>query len=143
MDKKNHFDGFVSLILLNLKIILVVIYFYNIHLKFPHYVRRFLVFCFKSMQIRLKLINKLTMHHIYFILSSHLKYNFNAIFPFNFRFQFWGAEKDTSRLESAIFEDLNRYCWSQQSNSGSNTNQSINTDGQVSRIYFYRNKLTR
>jgi hypothetical protein len=31
--------------------------------------------------------------------------------------QFWGAEKETQqRLESAIFEDLNRYCWNQQNN---------------------------
>lgn len=36
--------------------------------------------------------------------------------------QFWGAEKETQqqRLETAIFEDLNRYCWNQQSSSGSN-----------------------
>ncbi|KAJ6635164.1 hypothetical protein Bhyg_13747 [Pseudolycoriella hygida] len=44
---------------------------------------------------------------------------------------FWGAEKDTSRLESAIFEDLNRYCWSQQNNSNGLSNQPNNTDGQI------------
>lgn len=48
-----------------------------------------------------------------------------------FLLQFWGAEKDTSRLESAIFEDLNRYCWSQQNNANGMANQTNNTDGQV------------
>lgn len=56
---------------------------------------------------------------------------------FNMIPQFWGAEKDTSRIESAIFEDLNRYCWSQQNNSGVLSNQSGNTDGQVKNIYIY------
>lgn len=50
-----------------------------------------------------------------------------------FSLQFWGAEKDTSRLESAIFEDLNRYCWSQQNNANGISNQTNNTDGQVLR----------
>ncbi|KAG5681938.1 hypothetical protein PVAND_011339 [Polypedilum vanderplanki] len=68
--------------------------------------------------------------------------------------QFWGAEKETEtqqqRLETAIFEDLNRYCWNQQnttanisistvtsnsSNGNSNTTsgpQILNsTDGQI------------
>lgn len=62
--------------------------------------------------------------------------------------QFWGAEKETQqRLESAIFEDLNRYCWNQQnaanaSTSSTSTNVSSshnnsgsqvlgNSDGQV------------
>jgi hypothetical protein len=40
-------------------------------------------------------------------------------------FQFWGAEKETQqRLETAIFEDLNRYCWNQQQNTA---NISIST----------------
>jgi hypothetical protein len=62
-------------------------------------------------------------------------------------FQFWGAEKETQqRLETAIFEDLNRYCWNQQqntanisistaTNNSSNSTTSgpslINADGQV------------
>lgn len=54
--------------------------------------------------------------------------------------QFWGAEKDTTRLESAIFEDLNRYCWSQQNSTGSANNQSGNTDGQVS---GYQNEIVK
>lgn len=59
--------------------------------------------------------------------------------------QFWGAEKETQqRLESAIFEDLNRYCWNQQNaanisistattNSSSNSGPQVvnNVDGQV------------
>lgn len=64
-----------------------------------------------------------------------------------FYFQFWGAEKETQqRLETAIFEDLNRYCWNQQqntanisistaTNNSSNSTTSgpslINADGQV------------
>lgn len=54
------------------------------------------------------------------------------IVHFFFYLKFWGAEKDSNRLESAIFEDLNRYCWSNQANniSGS-SNQITNTDGQV------------
>jgi hypothetical protein len=76
--------------------------------------------------------------------------------------QFWGAgEKETQqqRLETAIFEDLNRYCWNQQSStanisistatsnssgSGSTTSgpQIINsTDGQVL-IYNNRRRVT-
>lgn len=39
--------------------------------------------------------------------------------------QFWGAEKETQqRLETAIFEDLNRYCWS-------TTTTSATTNGSV------------
>ncbi|XP_070492198.1 uncharacterized protein [Chironomus tepperi] len=61
--------------------------------------------------------------------------------------QFWGAEKETQqRLETAIFEDLNRYCWNQQqntanisistaTNNSSNSTTSgpslINADGQI------------
>lgn len=62
-----------------------------------------------------------------------------------FSLQFWGAEKETQqRLETAIFEDLNRYCWNQQNsanisistaNANSSTNPGpqviSNTDGQV------------
>lgn len=44
--------------------------------------------------------------------------------------QFWGAEKDASRLDSTLFEDLNRYCW-QQNNSGDLNSQTCNTDGQI------------
>ena len=33
--------------------------------------------------------------------------------PFS-QFQFWGADKDPSRLDAGVFEDLNRFCWSQQ-----------------------------
>lgn len=50
---------------------------------------------------------------------------------FAFFVQFWGAEKDTSRLESAIFEDLNRYCWTQQNSSSDISSQPCNTDGQI------------
>lgn len=69
-------------------------------------------------------------------------------------YQFWGPDKDANRLDPAMFEDLNRYCWIQQSNTASaptsnstsnnatnsNTNNSNNgalnnqvadTDGQV------------
>lgn len=68
-------------------------------------------------------------------------------FLYIFSFQFWGAEKETQqRLETAIFEDLNRYCWNQQqntanisistaTNNSSNSTTSgpslINADGQV------------
>ncbi|XP_041764112.1 myb-like protein Q [Anopheles merus] len=68
--------------------------------------------------------------------------------------QFWGPDKDANRLDPAMFEDLNRYCWIQQSNTASapasnstsnnatnsNTNNSNNgalnnqvadTDGQI------------
>lgn len=51
--------------------------------------------------------------------------------------QFWGAEKETQqRLESAIFDDLNRYCWNQQnaaniSISTATTNSSTNSASQV------------
>lgn len=50
-------------------------------------------------------------------------------------FKFWGAEKETQqRLESAIFEDLNRYCWNQQNSgnisiSSATTNSSTNNSG--------------
>uniref|UniRef100_A0A8W7PLJ8 C2H2-type domain-containing protein n=1 Tax=Anopheles coluzzii TaxID=1518534 RepID=A0A8W7PLJ8_ANOCL len=33
--------------------------------------------------------------------------------------QFWGPDKDANRLDPAMFEDLNRYCWIQQSNTAS------------------------
>lgn len=33
-----------------------------------------------------------------------------------FHFQFWNNEKDTDRLESTIFEDLDRYCWATSAN---------------------------
>uniref|UniRef100_A0A182HKH1 Uncharacterized protein n=1 Tax=Anopheles arabiensis TaxID=7173 RepID=A0A182HKH1_ANOAR len=69
-------------------------------------------------------------------------------------FKFWGPDKDANRLDPAMFEDLNRYCWIQQSNTASaptsnstsnnatnsNTNNSNNgalnnqvadTDGQI------------
>lgn len=73
----------------------------------------------------------------------------NLLIPYflYFSFQFWGAEKETQqRLETAIFEDLNRYCWNQQqntanisistaTNNSSNSTTSgpslINADGQV------------
>lgn len=44
--------------------------------------------------------------------------------------QFWGAEKEP-RLDSAIFEDLNRFCWTQQNNSSDLNSQTCNTDGQI------------
>ncbi|XP_037950888.1 transcription factor Sp1-like [Teleopsis dalmanni] len=31
-------------------------------------------------------------------------------------YEFWHTDKDHSRLESTIFEDLDRYCWQQQAN---------------------------
>lgn len=36
---------------------------------------------------------------------------------------FWSCDKDTVRLESAILDDLNKYCWSQQEDAG--------TDGHI------------
>ncbi|XP_055636932.1 zinc finger protein sens [Toxorhynchites rutilus septentrionalis] len=33
--------------------------------------------------------------------------------------QFWGPDKDTNRLDQSMFDDINRYCWIQQQNSGS------------------------
>lgn len=36
---------------------------------------------------------------------------------------FWSCDKDTVRLETAILEDLNKYCWSQQDDTG--------TDGHI------------
>lgn len=36
---------------------------------------------------------------------------------------FWSCDKDTVRLETAILEDLNKYCWSQQDDAG--------TDGHI------------
>lgn len=36
---------------------------------------------------------------------------------------FWSCDKDTVRLETAILEDLNKYCWSQQEDAG--------TDGHI------------
>lgn len=46
------------------------------------------------------------------------------------RSQFWGAEKDSSRLDSTLFDDLNRYCW-QQNSSSDLSSQVCNTDGQI------------
>lgn len=63
------------------------------------------------------------------------------------KLQFWGAEKETHRLETAIFDDLNRYCWNQQSNNLTTTNspsssgQVVNPDGQVSVFYFFYYQL--
>lgn len=36
---------------------------------------------------------------------------------------FWSCDKDTVRIETAILEDLNKYCWSQQEDAG--------TDGHI------------
>ncbi|XP_049281954.1 mucin-5AC-like [Anopheles funestus] len=35
--------------------------------------------------------------------------------------QFWGPDKDANRLDPAMFEDLNRYCWIQQTNNTTTT----------------------
>lgn len=69
------------------------------------------------------------------VVSQQYNMSFSFLF-FLIQQQFWGtAEKDTSRLDSAIFEDLNRYCWNQQTNGlngGINNSQTpINTDGQI------------
>lgn len=53
------------------------------------------------------------------------------------KIQFWGAEKEShqQRLETAIFEDLNRYCWNQQNNSNisiTNANSSSNNSSNIS-----------
>lgn len=45
--------------------------------------------------------------------------------------QFWGAEKDANRFDSTIFEDLNRYCWTQQNSTSDLGSQVCNTDGQI------------
>ncbi|CAO1407041.1 unnamed protein product [Diamesa serratosioi] len=63
-------------------------------------------------------------------------------------FQFWGAEKETHRLETAIFDDLNRYCWNQQSNNLTTTNspssssQVVNPDGQIYTITVLNSSST-
>lgn len=44
--------------------------------------------------------------------------------------QFWGTDKDINKLDSTIFDDLNR-CWNQQSAGSDIGNQACNTDGQV------------
>lgn len=44
--------------------------------------------------------------------------------------QFWGTDKDINKLDSTIFDDLNR-CWNQQSGGGDIGSQVGNTDGQV------------
>lgn len=33
---------------------------------------------------------------------------------FFYSFQFWGTDKDPNRLDAGVFEDLNRFCWTQQ-----------------------------
>lgn len=60
----------------------------------------------------------------------------------NFDANLW-SEKDTVRMETAILEDLNKYCWTndeangvvqikqQSSSSGNNNNNNNNTDGQI------------
>lgn len=58
-------------------------------------------------------------------------------FFFVMKIQFWGAEKEShqQRLETAIFEDLNRYCWNQQNNSNisiTNANSSSNNSSNIS-----------
>uniref|UniRef100_A0A2M4CRT6 Putative wrky transcription factor protein 1 n=1 Tax=Anopheles darlingi TaxID=43151 RepID=A0A2M4CRT6_ANODA len=49
--------------------------------------------------------------------------------------QFWGSDKDVNRLDPAMFEDLNRYCWIQQNNnnntSNANNNNSNNSNNGV------------
>ncbi|CAO1412962.1 unnamed protein product [Diamesa tonsa] len=61
--------------------------------------------------------------------------------------QFWGAEKETHRLETAIFDDLN-YCWNQQSNNLTTTNspsssgQVVNPDGQIYTITVLNSSST-
>ncbi|XP_035780476.1 sal-like protein 1 isoform X2 [Anopheles albimanus] len=48
---------------------------------------------------------------------------------------FWGSDKDVNRLDPAMFEDLNRYCWIQQNNnnntSSANNNNSNNSNNCV------------
>lgn len=50
-----------------------------------------------------------------------------AFFSFSLiQLQFWGAEKETQqRLETAIFEDLNRYCWTAAASAPPTTNGSV------------------
>ncbi|XP_058061374.1 ichor-like [Anopheles bellator] len=40
--------------------------------------------------------------------------------------QFWGSDKDANRLDPAMFEDLNRYCWIQQNNNNNNHHNNNN-----------------
>uniref|UniRef100_A0A182J4L3 C2H2-type domain-containing protein n=1 Tax=Anopheles atroparvus TaxID=41427 RepID=A0A182J4L3_ANOAO len=42
--------------------------------------------------------------------------------------QFWGSDKDSNRLDPAMFEDLNRYCWIQQNNNNNNNNNSTTSN---------------
>ncbi|CRK98496.1 CLUMA_CG011853, isoform A [Clunio marinus] len=72
------------------------------------------------------------------------------------KINFWGGEKDTQqRLESAIFEDLNRYCWNQHNaanisistattNSGNNSVPQVpnNSDGQIYTITVLNSSST-
>lgn len=46
---------------------------------------------------------------------------------------FWNCDKETVRLETAILEDLNKYCWSQddQGELVGNNNVAKNTDGHI------------
>uniref|UniRef100_A0A1B0G300 Uncharacterized protein n=1 Tax=Glossina morsitans morsitans TaxID=37546 RepID=A0A1B0G300_GLOMM len=39
-------------------------------------------------------------------------------------YEFWNTDKEQSRLESTIFDDLDRYCWQHQTNSSSAPNAS-------------------
>ncbi|XP_052869009.1 probable serine/threonine-protein kinase tsuA [Anopheles cruzii] len=42
--------------------------------------------------------------------------------------QFWGSDKDANRLDPAMFEDLNRYCWIQQNNNNNNNSSAANNN---------------
>lgn len=48
-------------------------------------------------------------------------------------FQFWGTDKDPNRLDAGVFEDLNRFCWSQQQTNNGNLSgfSNNNSDGQI------------
>ncbi|KAJ8918317.1 hypothetical protein NQ315_008010 [Exocentrus adspersus] len=56
----------------------------------------------------------------------------------NFDANFW-SDKETVRIETAILEDLNKYCWNTEEHNGvvqlspgkSNNNNNNNTDGQI------------
>lgn len=47
----------------------------------------------------------------------------------NYDPSFWSCDKETVRLETAILEDLNKYCWSQQD--VSNATAAATTDGHI------------